>query len=62
MERGSKKQKTKLDRLYSGEKVLCDNCKKGYYEVVNGGKVVAGYKCNGCGSFIHVTPGSITIE
>lgn len=42
----------RIKRFHSGEKVLCDNCKKGYYEVVDGGKVIAGYKCNKCGSFI----------
>ena len=46
----------RIERFHSGEKVLCDNCKKGYYEVVDGGKVIAGYKCNKCGSFIHITP------
>lgn len=62
MDGNSEKKQSRLDRLYSGEKVLCNNCKEGFYEAVDGGKVIAGYRCNKCGSFIHVTPASIVIE
>nr|DAW50972.1 MAG TPA: hypothetical protein [Caudoviricetes sp.] len=48
--------------LHSGEKVLCDNCKEGFYEAVDGGEAILGYKCNKCGSFIHITPGNILVE
>lgn len=62
MDGNSKNKRSKLDRLYSSEKVLCDNCKEGFYEVVDGGKAILGYKCNKCGNFIHITPGNIIVE
>lgn len=58
----SENKKSKLNMLHSGEKVLCDNCEEGFYEAVDGGEVILGYKCNKCGNFIHITPGNILVE
>lgn len=47
-------------KLQNGEKVLCDNCNKGYYTTNAKDKKHCYYfECNNCGSHIHITPNII---
>ena len=46
-----------IERLISGERVKCPDCKEGYYApTCPDAKVCYWYKCDKCGSYFHFDP------
>lgn len=55
-----KDKKTLIDRLRLGEKILCYDCKKGYYNTTaNNISISHEFHCEKCGSVVRITPNII---
>ena len=50
-----------IKKLQNGEKVLCPECKKGYFNNQNEKtrKSSPSFLCDYCGNYIHITPNII---
>ena len=58
-----RKERGLIERLQSGEKILCKDCGKGFY-ITNARNIKTSHDfvCEKCNSVVRVTPNNIIVE